>query len=76
MFRQQLSRVTARGTAHHISGNTGCIATPRKAFGASAQRLAEVEITIDGMKVMIEQVSLATLFGLLHRLGCMEKSGC
>ena len=58
MFRQQFARVTARRTAHHVFENTGYIATPRKAFSAGVQRRAEVEITIDGKKVMIEQVRI------------------
>ena len=54
MLRQQLARATTQRSAHNVAINT---TTARRAFSASVRRKAEVEITIDGQKVMIEQVS-------------------
>lgn len=58
MLRQQLARAAAQRTACSATVNGAYTATAaRRAFSAGAQRKAEVEITIDGKKVMIEQVS-------------------
>ncbi|KAI5800261.1 hypothetical protein DFH27DRAFT_591249 [Peziza echinospora] len=50
MFRQHLVRATG------VASRSACSnAVARRAFGASAKRRAEIQITIDGKPVMIEQ---------------------
>lgn len=69
MLWQQFTQVTARRAAHHVIINTRRTATLRRSFSTSVWRRAEVEITIDGKKVMIEQVCiLSYLFGLLPQI--------
>lgn len=55
MLRQQLARAAAQRAAQNAAISTTPIATTRRAFSASVKRKAEVEITIDGQKVKIEQ---------------------
>lgn len=54
MLRQQLARAAAQRTAHNAAVNN---TRAWRAFSTSVRRKAEVEITIDGQKVMVEQVS-------------------
>jgi len=57
MLRQRLARAATQRVVHNAAINTTITTTTRRAFSAGVGRNAEVEITIDGQKVMIEQVS-------------------
>lgn len=66
MFRHNIARTLVRQVPGKVVTHG---AGARRAFAVSAGRKAEVEITIDGKKVMIEQVRFAWVVECSQALG-------